>query len=99
MGHEPIEFVGRWHHAERNLVGMTVSATEQFLGERPPGPWVFEKEAGGEYSATQPALFEGKVVAPKLGDLLEKLRRFVAAAANLRAVEREGRVGKQTTCR
>lgn len=81
MGRGSIEFVGRWPKAERNLVEMSVSATEQFLGVRPPGPWVFAKGDGGEFSATQPAVFAGKLAAAKLPDLLEKLRRAVAAAS------------------
>lgn len=77
------EFVGSWLKAERRLVEMTVSATNEFLGAVVRHRWVFEKTDAGEFSATQPSLFDGKVVAPKLGDLLEKLSRFVAAATDL----------------
>lgn len=76
-----VELVGRWSSRERNLVEAAVRAAEDFLGAGRPRPWVFEKKGGGEFSATQPSLFEGKLAAAKLPDLLEKLRRAVAAAA------------------
>lgn len=80
MSRSGIEFVGRWATAERRLVEAAVRAADDYLGACRPRPWVFEKKAGGEFSATQLSLFEGKLAAAKLHDLLEELRHAVAAA-------------------
>jgi hypothetical protein len=79
-GTSGVEFVGRWPNAERRLAEGAVRAAEEYLGTRMPRPWVFELKAGGEFSLTQRSLFEGKLAAAKLPDLLEKLHSVAAAA-------------------
>jgi hypothetical protein len=82
MRERRIEFVGPWTEAERNLISMAVRATEEYLVERAhiAVPWLFEKRAGA-VSVTQPSLFDEPATAPKLGDLLEVIRRVAADVA------------------
>jgi hypothetical protein len=80
MSHGGIQFVGDWRRCERRIVGLTVSATDDFLGAHMPAPWVFTKGGGG-FTVTQPSLLEAEAEAANLVDLLEQIRHAATAAS------------------